>query len=149
MTSHILARVVLERTVCDRIVCILRIEHTETVMMLGSENHVLHTRFIHDACPLVRIKVSWIELINQTPIPFLEFIIVRDPTNQPVFRTEFPRFHDTSLRIKSPVEQYPKFLVLPLVQFFQHGLVCRPFIRVRTSVHKTVRLLILCIHIQG
>ena len=149
VTGHVLTRVVLERTIGNGVIGILRIEHTETIVMLGGENHVLHTGFIHDARPLVRIKVCRIELINQSPIPFLELIIVRNPAYQPVFRAKFPRLYDTSLRIKSPVEQYPELLVLPLVEFFQHGLVCRPFIGIRTSVYEAVRLLILCIHIQG
>ena len=149
VTGHVLTRVVLERTVGDGVIGIFRIEHTETIVMLGGENHVLHTGFIHDACPLVRIKVCRIEFIDQTPIPFLKIIIIRDPAYQPVFRAKFPRLNDTSLRIKSPVEQYPELLVLPLVKFFQHGLVCRPFIGVRTSVYEAVLLLSLRIHIQA
>ena len=149
VTGHILTRVVLEWTVGNGVIGVLRIEHTETIVMLGGENHVLHTGFIHDARPLVRVKVGRIEFINQSPIPLLEIIIVRNPAYQPVFRAKFPRLYDTSLRIKSPMEQYPKLLVLPLVEFFQHGLISRPFIGIRTSVYEAVRLLILCIHIQG
>ena len=97
MASHVLTWVVLERTISNGIISILGIIHTETIMVLGSENHVFHTCFIHDTCPLVRIEICRIEVINQTPVPLLELIVIRNPANQPVFRTKFPRFYHTSL----------------------------------------------------
>ena len=147
MTCNVLSWIVLESSVCNREISIFCIIHTETIVMLGCENHVFHTGFFHDTCPLVRIEISRIEFINQTEVPLLVVVITIHRTNNPVFRANIPRLYNTRNRIKSPMEQYPELLVLPLIQFFQNAFVCWPLIAIRLSVNKTV--LGLCVQVQG
>ena len=93
VVSHVLARIVLERTVGDREISVLGIEGTETVVMLTGEEHVLHSGIFHHFCPLFRIEVHRIELILQTEVPLLVFhvrkvFLTTDPVH--VFRADRP-----------------------------------------------------------
>ena len=93
MISHVLARIVLERSVSDREIRIFGIKHTESVMMLGGENHIFHSRILHHFRPLLRIKLHRIEFILQSEVPFLVIHIrhgsvSRNPVY--VFRTDRP-----------------------------------------------------------
>ena len=93
VVSHVLARIVLERTVGDREISVLGIEGTETVVMLTGEEHVLHSGIFHHFCPLFRIEIHRIEFILQAEVPLLVFhvrkvFLTADPIH--VFRTDRP-----------------------------------------------------------
>ena len=93
VVSHVLARIVLERTVGDREISVFGIKGTKTVMMLTGEEHILHTGIFHHFRPLFRIEVHRIELILQTEVPLLVFhvrkvFLTADPIH--VFRTDRP-----------------------------------------------------------
>ena len=118
MASHVFTRIVLEGSVSNREIGIFSIEHTETIMMLTSENHVFHTGIFHNLSPLIRVKVYRIQLILQTEIPFLVFYIRKiflacNPIN--VFRANWPRFYNTRNRIQAPMKQNTELLVLPFI----------------------------------
>ena len=148
---YVTLRIVLERlAMCYAEVGILRVVHAEAVVMLGCEYHVFHACVLHHVSPLVGIKLRRIELVLQSPIPFL-IVVVRQMmllARYPVyiFRTDTPRLHNARYAVESPVHQHSKLLVLPLVELVKYLLVCRPFISVlrRLFVYKSLHFF-LCI----
>jgi len=127
LLSHIAARVGREGGFggCDLIVRLLRIKHTETVMMLGGEDHVFHARRFGGSRPFRRIKVGGIESGLQVLIRFQVIIIIsaiRSATHRPslIFGTDAPAFHDAPLTICTPVHEQAEFAVLPLRQLLPH-----------------------------
>ena len=62
------------------------------------------------------MEINGIKFLAQAPIPFLVIYIrhravSRNPVN--IFRTDRPRFNYAWNRVKSPMKQYTKFLILP------------------------------------
>ena len=116
MLEHIALRIVAKCMVGNGEVGESGIKHTESVVMLGCENHVFHASTLHHVCPLRRIELRGIKLISKSPIPILVLLIDHcGIATNPVLITDGPAFHDARHRIDAPMEQDSKLEVLPLV----------------------------------
>ena len=45
----------------DGIICIFGVEHTETVMVFGSEYQISESYFLHKCSPFGWLKTAWLE----------------------------------------------------------------------------------------
>ncbi len=107
----------------DGIVAVLGVIHGKTIMVLGGENHIFHTRFFGGGGPLVGIELSGVEFLIEIPVPLFVSIVVhgavaRNPVF--VFRTYRPRLHDAGYGIQTPVDNHAEFEILPLVKVRAH-----------------------------
>ena len=110
--------------------------HAEAVVVLGGENHVLHSGAPKDIGPLCRIEIHRVEHLGQAPVPLLVALVgAAFRPHNPVLVAYIPGFHDAGHRIQAPVHQNAEFQVLPPVQFLQHGRVCGPLVAVGRLMH--------------
>ncbi len=143
-SGHIALGIVFEGMFGDGEIGVLRVEHAETVVVLGREDHVLHTSILHHVRPLFGVEVHGVELVFQSPIPFLVRIIVVHVACNPVFGADRPRLYDSGNGVDAPVEEHAKLLILPVVELGQHCGVGRPHIvcRFRLLMYITLGLLL-------
>ena len=134
--QHIALRIVAEGVLGNGEVGLLRVEHTETVVVFRGEDHVLHACIFHRIGPLLGVELRGIELVGQSPVPV--FILVegaRGVLRNPVFVADGPRLHDARHAVDAPVHQHSELQVLPLVEFLQHQLIGWPHVSLRPLVH--------------
>ena len=75
ISQHILSLVACKPAVGHLIVGGLGIPKAEAVVMLARKHHVFHSSLLHHSCPLFRIELRRIEILAQSPIPLLVFLI--------------------------------------------------------------------------
>ncbi len=106
------------------IVGLLGVEHAESVVVLGRENHIFETVVLGKRSPVGRLELGWVEFIGEVPVPLFELAVGRTvgscletAVGKPaVFGTERPRFGYTGHGVHAPVEHDAKFLILPFVE---------------------------------
>ncbi len=95
--KHILGNIgsgiILKCTVHNREICLLCIKQIKSIMMFSRKNHIFHSCRFSNFGPLIRIKLCWVEFMNQIIIiSFVIFIcnctISWNPVN--IFRTDRP-----------------------------------------------------------
>ena len=87
--GDVVAWILAERSMGDGEVGIFGIKHAEAIVVLGGEDHILHTCLFHHVCPFARVEVHWIEGIFLTPVPCLVLLVGWFAfTYNPVFRTD-------------------------------------------------------------
>ena len=114
-------------------------------MVLGGEDHILHTGILEHLGPLFGVKVHGVEYLGKPPVPLLvAFVGGSFRASNPVFVADVPGFYNTGNAVEAPMHENAKLEVLPGVQFFQDGGVCGPFVAVALLVYKTVFFLGRC-----
>ena len=135
---HVATRIVAECCFGYREIGVFRVVHAKAIVMLGGENHILHTGIVHDVSPLRRVESHGVKHVFQPEIPFLVFIVgdvgaAANPVN--IFRADAPALYDAGHAIQAPVEYYTKLQVTPLVEFLQHLRVGGPLIGGAATMH--------------
>ena len=75
MIGHITVFTVFIRALCNAVIRIFGIEHTESVVMFGSKYQIFESGVFHDGRPFCRIELGRIKRVCQSPIPFLEVTV--------------------------------------------------------------------------
>ena len=127
--KHIAFGIVSECVLGDGIIGESGVKHTESIVVLGGENHIFHPCTLHDFCPLRRIELSGVELIGKSPIPILVLLIGHcGVASNPLLIADRPTLHDTWHGIDAPMKKDTKLEVLPRMELVENLRVRWPFV---------------------
>ena len=127
--KHIAFGIVPECVLSDGVISESGVKHTESIVVLGGENHIFHPCTLHDFCPLRRIELSGVELIGKSPIPILVLLIGHcGVASNPLLIADRPTLHDTWHGIDAPMKKDTKLEVLPRMEFVENLRVGWPFV---------------------
>ena len=133
--DHSTGKISLRRTFlpCAAVVGLLGVEHTESIVVLGGEDHILHARLLSRCSPSFRVEMLRIEGLVQGLISLLILIKVlpfcasdrssvgTQPFScNPRFVADAPTLHHTPLGINAPVHHKTELEVLPFPDTFHN-----------------------------
>ncbi len=127
--QHVALGIVLEGMLGNGEVGLPTVEHAESVVVLGGENHVFHAGVVHRLCPLFGVELGRVELLGKAPIPVFVLLIGHGGVAcDPVFINNGPRLHDARYGIEPPMDEHSEFEVLPCFEVFDYILFFGPLI---------------------
>ena len=129
MLEHIALGIVAKGMVGNGEVGESGVEHAESVVVLGGENHVFHASTLHHVCPLRWVELSGVELVGKSPVPVLVLLVGHGGVaSHPFFIADGPTLHDAWHGVDAPMEEDTKLEVLPLVEFVFYFCIAWPFV---------------------
>ena len=123
---------------CATILGFVAVEHTETIVVFGGEDYILHAGSLGCSSHLVGMELGGIEGADKVPVVVFILVVSSALTVNPGLVADIPRLHNAPLGVDAPMHHKAELQILPLIQTVQDNRVSFWF-TVTLSANRTHR----------